>query len=95
MPDIVYIPSELHRMPSIRIPPCEYCHDKIPCESCDHDEGESIYMRHSPCETRKEYDHAECEDLPESIRDDTELRLQYRLEIAHEGAIDETEESKY
>ena len=95
MSDIGEIPSELHPMPSPCIPPSEDGHEKIACESCDHDERESLCMRRSPYETRKEYNHAQCKHLPESIGNNTELSLQYRLEITHERTIDETEESEY
>ena len=52
-------------------------------------------MRRSPYETRKEYNHAQCKHLPESIGNNTELSLQYWLEITHEGTIDKTEKREY
>ncbi len=95
MSDIGGIPAKTYRMPPIRIPPRQCGHDEIPCESCDHDEGEAIGMSDPPCESCEHEDHPKRKELPYSIRDDREFSFEYWLEIAHEWAIDESEKREY
>ena len=44
MADILAIPSESDFLESVRVPPCQSCHEDISCESCDHDERELLCM---------------------------------------------------
>ena len=44
MADIRTIPGESDFLESVRIPPCQSCHEDIPCESCDHDERKLLCM---------------------------------------------------
>ena len=94
MSDIGSIPAKMYRMPAIRIPPCESRHDEITSESCDHHESESLSMGLPPHESREDYDHPESHEFSYRICDDRELGLQDRLKIAHQRAIDESEEGK-
>lgn len=81
-------------MPPIRIPPSEYSHKEISCETCEHYEHEFFCMDESCKKSCIHEYHAKCEEFPTRIRDDRKLSLEYWLEVAHQWAIHEAEEGK-
>ncbi len=96
MADIVSIPGKPYTRMSTRIPPGESRHDEVPCDSGYEYPCESLTMRKPEHRDKCRIHHdPKCDEFPKRGRDESELCLEYCLEIAHDRTIDESEERKY